>query len=760
MRALLLTYLLLASLAYAQHERDLGPFVKAKVPAGAVSKRLALRLKTAAKARDRFVLVISTKKLVPVLITPDGNRIDKANAERAGLSWDDSDMTAPLGSTDGGVVTTIEFVRLGKAGVYTVEFTAQSIEKPAWVSVRFISEQKEYAAITKSLPGFKTSGPVVLTARAPFATLPITLDQDEEGAIFDIVVTDPGAKVSLTLPDGRTIDSKIGKTAGIEWKTFKNASEADQPESWFGISGFLLRREGTHHVVTFEKAIPGDYHVSAQTSASAAVELTAGFIPLGRIFSEAAKDIDKLGSPRSGEVRLQPWATFPYDCYVGDKLDLMVGLKGDPVDASSLKLEVRLEYTEILPRTGKQGAQFGPPVVVPVPVTLTRNSDNRYTGSFVPDHPGILRVGVHAEGKRTNGKPFTDDTILPQVTVHRVAARFLRLTEKAHDFDGNGTLDRLDITADLDVVIPGEYEMRVFIQGPDSLGTYADGRETLTKGKQMLTVSVPAKRVRDYLQDGPWTISRVQIFRPVGDTFGDFVATDRELRLQTAAYKREQWDQGVAWGEETATVRGIRPGVSGRFRMVEVDWKVFTPGGRCSWTAVLSMDGYGMQNVLAEGILPQGSSVLNFVFNGAVIAVAPKKEWYFHPIVNCDFGSFSGDRPQWLMHVSLDPVDFEPQPPSFHVTSQTMVRVAPGGSGAWTVDVHGKKYSEVTFRITGSEPGVVIGEARPSGLNGAAQARIKVEVDRAVKPGRYFIPITATVGTDTAATDLVIDVVR
>jgi len=767
MRTLAIAVLLVTPVLQAQESAEPGLSRKVEIPVGSSAKRAVFNLHTRPAPGDRFVVTVDTAKLHVALIAPDGQRITQTNAEYAGLTWSEMALTAPLGSTDGGLSTAIEFVKPGKAGPYTIEFTGNPIGRSAHADVQFVSDSKEDENMLKSLSGYQTLGPITLTKKDPAATLQMTLDHDEEGAIFDIVINDPGADVSVTLPDGRSIGPTTKNTAGLEWRTFKDASEMDEADSFLNLSSMLLHRPGTHHVVGFEKAKRGRYQITAHTSGARAAELAAAFIPLGSIFKEAENEMKKLGSAPPGEVRLKPYATFPYDCYVGDKLDVVVGFTGDPVDTSSLKFSVRLEYKEIKPRFFNGAVEYTTPVVVPEQMTLERNADGLYAGSFAPRQTGIMRVSVRVTGKTTGGKPFSDETLLTDVNVHRVAATFQGLSEKAVDTQGKGTFDRLDIAAHLDVTIPGEYEMRLSVHGAGGAVIGGTNKQTLAAGRQTLTVSIPASKLRE-LKDGPWTISEIQIFHPIGNSFGDSVPTGRLLSLRTAPYSRDQWDRGGFWGEDSVTVRGIRPDDSGRFRMLEIQWKVFTPGGHCGWTA--SLDG---EHLGVDGTLPKGSAVVSFVFDGAAIAAEPKHDWYFMPILNCDFGSVSGGGPRSLLHVSPDPAEFEPQHGTFRVTTQRMVQLAAGGFTMVAVGATGKKPPEapppprsanyfnwrdpVNFQVMHSFPGVEV--TIPAQSSAAPEVMVQVRATAEAKPGRYFIPIAATAKSETATMDLVVDVV-
>jgi hypothetical protein len=179
----------------------------------------------------------------------------------------------------------------------------------------------------------------------------------------------------------------------------------------FGISGFPLPDEGTHHVVSFEKATKGKYQVRA---VNGSVQVTAALIPVGRIMKDATDSITAPQLP-AGETQIQAYG-LPYDAKVGDNLTAMVGILGEPL--SNPQFVVHLEYSQIVSR---QPLQFSAPVVETVHPVFARDAEGRYSATVVAQHPGILRVGVEVSGVLPNGQTFSEETVLTQVTVTPVA---------------------------------------------------------------------------------------------------------------------------------------------------------------------------------------------------------------------------------------------------------------------------------------------------------------------------------------------------
>ncbi len=94
-----------------------------------------------------------------------------------------------------------------------------------------------------------------------------------------------------------------------------------------------------------------------------------------------------------------------------------------------------------------------------LPVQLTEVKPRTYRGTVIPTKPGSVRISVRATGKMASGTPFTTETLLTNssMTVKPVAARFLGITAKAIAPAEGAKFDRLEVSASLDVLIPGEY---------------------------------------------------------------------------------------------------------------------------------------------------------------------------------------------------------------------------------------------------------------------------------------------------------------
>jgi hypothetical protein len=498
------------------------------VPAGA-TRRIVLQLATAPIAGDAIYFTVSTKQLAIVVITPDGVRFTEETAEKAGFDWGQLDATPPIGSSDAGALGSTHFLRDGLAGTYVVEFTAPAGVHNASATAQFGSEQEKYLAGMSHIAGFQKIGPFrLIPGRTP---LEIVVDRDEEGALLDLV-TPGNSPLLLTLPNGQTIDSKTGKRAKVTWVSATRET-IDPPDAMVGIGGFLLPGKGMHQVLTFEKAAKGKYKIRA---AGGPTVITAAFIPFGRMMTEEMDSSSTAPRPPAGQIAIQPYG-LPNAAKVGDKLPVMFGIEGEPL--SDLRFVVQMEYRQIVSR---QPLRFSTPEVIAVPTTFTKNAEGLYTATIVPDKAGALRVGVEVSGRSSNGRSVSERSVLSELTVTRVVARFLGLTMRKVDVDHDGLFDRLEISANLDVAVPGDYEMRLELTGSTHSPVFTHVEGKLGAGAQAMTVAVPAEVVRSRLLDGTWTIGVPLIFRPEGNTFGESVVVP-QTPVKMEGNRIDEWRQ-------------------------------------------------------------------------------------------------------------------------------------------------------------------------------------------------------------------------
>ena len=135
-----------------------------------------------------------------------------------------------------------------------------------------------------------------------------------------------------------------------------------------------------------------------------------------------------------------------------------------------------------------------------------------------------------------------------------------------------------------------------------------------------------------------------------------------------------------------------------------------------------------------------------------MVARAPKKDWYFSPLLQCGDATTSTS----LIPVQLEPSQFEPGGLLFDGASQTMVRISPGGFGEGAVSFREKESKDVSFRVGDLPQGLRL-LSPPNRIPGTLLLNMAAAAD--AKPGRYYIQIEGISGTGTTTTEIVVDVI-
>ena len=452
----------------------------AVVPAGSSTYRLVLTVVEPPVPKDSILATVSTSQVTTILILPNGHRVTHETAESEGLSWSQGSAgAAPLGSDDYGQSVSITFRKRAAAGRYTFEFAFQQLRAPATVTAHFTSRMGEYLALLQKALGAQISKGVPFN---PSATVTFDLPKDEEEVMFDVVVPDANTEVIFLLPDGRKLRREDAKNADVSWTV-----ETDLKKSF--LIELYMPLDGTHQLVWFKRAAKGRYEIQATPKTAAKGEMRAAVVPMkgfgeawGAKFKRMELETGEISS--SGGVQIRP-QRLPYEATIGDKLHFQIELVGD-VGAETPQFEVREERQAWL-RDSDTGIELGPAEPAEVlPVQFTEIAPRTYRGTIIPRKDGWLRISVRATGKTAAGKPFTTETLITNssMQVKPVAARFVGLTAKAVAPADGAKFDRLEVTATLDILIPGEYVMDVGVKdaaGARIAGPGLGGRATLQR---------------------------------------------------------------------------------------------------------------------------------------------------------------------------------------------------------------------------------------------------------------------------------------
>jgi hypothetical protein len=765
--------------ARAAHPDDSRWHASATVAAGTKTARLILNIKEAPAGGDSIQAKVSTKDVTTALITPSSQKITGQSANESGFRWIQNRAgPPPLGSDDPGQFTQFVFNRGGAPGEYVLEFSFSQLDSPAQIEVHFTSRMKDFIQLIEQTPGARILGPVQL---APAATLSFDLPQDQEEQAFDIVVPNETVIVELTLPHGRTLRQNGVEPGSADWKVFAEAEDAKQLPFFFA-KEISLPIEGTHHFIYLKHALKGKYEIHAQSSATPVGDLRVAEFPLEGLLRASGVGMQMGRPPAAGEVKIHA-KPLPFECYAGDKLEVVVELLGD-IGTQSPQFEVRLERRPWVSET-MRAAKLGPPdPVETLPVEFTRDGERTYRGTVTTTKIGIVRIGVRATGKTAAGQPFTDEVLITNesMRVKPVVAKFLSLDAKAVIAADSTKFDHLDISATLDVIEPGDYLAIFMLRGASGTRLQVGGvgaKARLEKGRQILTASVPSVRIWHELRDGPIEIANVQISRtsPSGVLWVG-VPTDG-ASYRTPAYKRDQWDPGPIFGSDQLNVHGTAPAPSGRFIYVEAEWEVTTPGGSCQWSGSLDRPSiapvakdavYTLQSS-ARGKLPVGRTKVSLLFEGSEIQRASQEDWHLMAQIHCERSS--SDLPELTFAllppqlVSLNPQEYEPRESSLVVRFSPM-RLVQGGFGRTTIFVPQKASHDVQFSL-GKLPKGIDAELRipeedskPDDTGAvrttSGSRQLLIETAAHIAPGRYFIPITALSGDEKTTTLFVLDI--
>lgn len=241
-------------------------------PKGAVSARMTVNLPSPPDAGDSIDISCSTSDLRVTLLTPDGRRISSQTAPAAQFGWFESPSSEP----DWGRSVIITFQHPAQSGAYSIEVSGQTKRKST-VNIFLSSPSKTHAeAIAKAFPGA-----IVTSSLSAPATATMSVTQDEQASLIDVLVSDPRTSITLTLPDGRTISPESIRPQNLEGISM--GAPTTEP-GW--VAFLLFRQSGRHYVFYLDRAAHGDYRISAY-GADDHAEFRALFVPYGRARSDA-----------------------------------------------------------------------------------------------------------------------------------------------------------------------------------------------------------------------------------------------------------------------------------------------------------------------------------------------------------------------------------------------------------------------------------------------------------------------------------------
>jgi hypothetical protein len=339
----------------------------------------------------------------------------------------------------------------------------------------------------------------------------------------------------------------------------------------------------------------------------------------------------------------------------GEILRISPGFEGPVDNATPITIEVRAAYESELAASGITSISKHTDRFPPVSRIVTQDYAKLHSIPYAPPTSGVLYVHFRAAGHMSSGRSFVSETEFRETIVDSVA-HLIRLVDDTSKPAPDQRASSLDITAQLEVKMPGEYHMDFVLSDLNGHNLYPKGSAQLGAGSRQLTVSIPAQQMLR-LDDGPYKISNLSIRR--GQYYAPSEAVQIEgLEFPTAACKRSDWNRGPLYGEDTIRWHKANPSVTNQFSTLQVEWQVVTPGGNCQWYALISPQGGGklVTSDFSVRDLEPGTHTLAFSFPGAAIAKAGIRIWDWTPSLQCN-GSYAATRAPFF-YVIIDPTQF------------------------------------------------------------------------------------------------------
>ena len=435
---------------------------------------------------------------------------------------------------------------------------------------------------------------VTAPAGAPTTLVPFTVDPSLTGQdVLDVAASDPAAVITLRLPDGTEIGAANAAARGFSYSVLAAGSFANSmlPSSF--------QTPGTHTLIVFPGGSPaGTYQVRINNAAAATETLV-----IASYFSSSAVRAALLTDAplyRSGEEVLLSALLF---------------------DGTSPILPAG---TTITARIGNDAD----PLAVPGQVTLLDSgvfdadpADGIYTGTYVPPAPGRYTAAIRATGVSLAGVPFSR-TASTSFRVLAPTAAFAAFRDAGADDNGDTRLDRIVVTADVTVTVPGRYRFGVSLLASNGQVTTANAAADLSSGNQSIDVSFRAEDVFALGVDGPFELVNATLLHE--DDPEAPVVDRREHAGMTAPYLRSDLSRDPLLLTGAFTVTPIDTNGNGKFDVLRFDVGVdLLVPGFYNWTGrLVAPNGTELDFAAGSAVLAAGTSVIGFSFDGATIAAS------------------------------------------------------------------------------------------------------------------------------------------
>ncbi len=435
--------------------------------------------------------------------------------------------------------------------------------------------------------------------------LPFVVDPSGQGGdLFQILSSEPGAIVTLILPNGTEVSSSNAASLGYQYDVIPAINpnlNADTPPSPFS-------NPSTQTLITLPQTVPaGNYQVKVNASTPTRKTLiVATYFSTSAIITSVVTDEEDY---KVGDTVVVSAFVFNNTTPITNANVVATG--GDASIPSAFTLQLPLVDS------GTYDAAVG---------------DGIYTGSFIPTVAGKYTVIVRTTGTSSSGTNYSR-TATTTINVRPATAEFSSFTASGIDDNGNGRADQLEVTANVNIQTAGKYVFMLSLEGNNGKTIRSSNEATLATGSQQIKLTFPASSFVDPKNgtlllgtSGPFTMKRAEL-RYIGESDA-YVVERRENAGTTGSFSFER-NSIIFTGQNSISTPDVNG--NGKYDSLSVTAQVnLLDAGNYVWQARL-VDPNGNEvtnyNVLST-LLPLGLSsaslsagmhTLTFNFDGQLI---------------------------------------------------------------------------------------------------------------------------------------------
>lgn len=429
---------------------------------------------------------------------------------------------------------------------------------------------------------------VRLAPAVPVASTAIVVS-DASAVVFDAVMATGGVGLVVVTPDGTRLTEATLPSVGGSLRRSEVAA---------GTAASLLvnplAAPGHHLVLTMPAPTPGTW----------TLEFSA---PTGNAAEIAVAVTTVMDSPTM--TALVP---LPGTAVLGQAVSLtMAAFTGaQPLVGATIALDVLTPDNTVLPITLRDDGA----------VPDAAAGDGLYAGALVPTATGTYQALAVLTGTTPGGVSVVRQSAAVFTVVPPSLALVGSATTTPVDANGNGLVDGFDVGVGVNVLVAGEYVVRVGLVASNGATVTRTRQVTLpTTGATTVVVRFTADDLRGLGVDGPYRVAPVEVtYLGASGAIPADRATDLGTTPALAVANLER--PGITYaGAITDTAADTN--ANGLFDVLDIGVEVtFTDAGTYAWSALL-FDRNGRQIGIASGngSRPAGRATLPLQFSGQSI---------------------------------------------------------------------------------------------------------------------------------------------